>query len=123
MMAWSSKFFSSRHRAGLLFLHGAWVGSTGAFDLPYQDYSWMAYLARNGLDAFSLDLTGYGYATRPSQLNDPCDLTLTYKRCCPLERCPVLSSTCRDAAHNERSDLDDLDTAVDNLRSFEVWIA
>ena len=35
-----------------------------AFDVPYQDYSWMAYLARAGYDVFSMDTTGYGRSTR-----------------------------------------------------------
>src|SRR5713101_7451255 len=41
----------------VVFVHGAALGSTGAFDAPYQDYSWMAFLAQAGFDAFGLDLT------------------------------------------------------------------
>ena len=40
----------------------------------YQDYSWMAYLAQAGFDAFSVDMTGYGRSTRPPAMNDPCNL-------------------------------------------------
>ena len=45
-----------------------------AFDVPYQDYSWMAYLARAGFDVFAMDTTGYGRSTRPTPMNDPCNL-------------------------------------------------
>src|SRR5881397_1236560 len=55
----------------VLFVHGAGTPAEVAFDVPYQDYSWMAYLARAGFDVFSVDLTGYGRSTRPSPMNDP----------------------------------------------------
>ena len=32
----------------VLFVHGAGTPGEVAFDVPYQDYSWMAYLARAG---------------------------------------------------------------------------
>src|SRR5882672_12932642 len=34
----------------VLFVHGAGTPAEVAFDVPYQDYSWMAYLARSGFD-------------------------------------------------------------------------
>src|SRR5262245_25804338 len=36
----------------VLFVHGAGTPSEVAFDVPYQGYSWMAYLARAGFDVF-----------------------------------------------------------------------
>ena len=48
----------------VLFVHGAGTPAEVAFDVPYQDYSWMAYLAQAGFDAFSVDMTGYGRSTR-----------------------------------------------------------
>ena len=59
----------------VLFVHGAGTPAEVAFDVPYQDYSWMAYLARAGFDVFSMDMTGYGRSTRPTVMNDPCNLT------------------------------------------------
>src|SRR5437667_3360835 len=59
----------------VLFVHGAGTPAEVAFDVPYQDYSWMAYLARAGFDVFSMDTTGYGRSTRPAPMNDPCNLT------------------------------------------------
>ena len=58
-----------------LFIHGAGTPAEVAFDVPYQDYSWMAYLAHAGFDVFSMDMTGYGRSTRPAAMNDPCNLT------------------------------------------------
>ena len=58
----------------VLFVHGAGTPAEVAFDVPYQDYSWMAYLARAGFDVFSMDTTGYGRSTRPPAMNDPCNL-------------------------------------------------
>src|SRR5919201_1461426 len=58
----------------VLFVHGAGTPAEVAFDVPHQDYSWMAYLARAGLDVFAMDQTGYGRSTRPAPMNDPCNL-------------------------------------------------
>jgi pimeloyl-ACP methyl ester carboxylesterase len=59
----------------VLFVHGAGTPAEVAFDVPYQDYSWIAYLARAGFDVFSMDTTGYGRSTRPTPMNDPCNLS------------------------------------------------
>jgi pimeloyl-ACP methyl ester carboxylesterase len=52
----------------VLFVHGAGTPAEVAFDVPYQDYSWMAFLARAGFDVFSVDMTGYGRSTRPAPM-------------------------------------------------------
>src|SRR5260221_12210412 len=59
----------------VLFVHGAGTPTEVAFDVPYQDYSWMGYLARAGLDVFGMDMTGYGRALRPGPMTDPCNLS------------------------------------------------
>ena len=59
----------------MLFVHGAGTPAEVAFDVPYKDYSWMAYLAQAGFDVFSMDMTGYGRSTRPPAMNDPCNLS------------------------------------------------
>src|SRR6516162_125496 len=38
----------------VLFVHGAGTPSEVSFDVPYQDYSWMAYLANAGFDVFGM---------------------------------------------------------------------
>ena len=58
----------------VLFVHGAGTPAEVAFDVPYQDYSWMAYLAHAGFDVFAMDTTGYGRSVRPAAMNDPCNL-------------------------------------------------
>src|SRR5436305_14347522 len=58
----------------VLFVHGAGTPAEVSFDVPYQDYSWMAYLAEAGFDVFSMDMTGYGRSSRPAPMNDPCNL-------------------------------------------------
>src|SRR3954465_10636817 len=57
----------------VLFVHGAGTPAEVSFDVPYQDYSWMAYLANAGFDVFSMDMSGYGRSTRPLAMNDPCN--------------------------------------------------
>src|SRR5688572_981463 len=59
----------------VLFVHGAGTPAEVAFDVPYSDYSWMAFLAAAGFDVFSMDMTGYGRSTRPNVMNDVCNLS------------------------------------------------
>src|ERR1700688_2047033 len=102
----------------VLFVHGAGTPAEVAFDVPYQDYSWMAYLARAGFDVFSMDTTGYGRSTRPAAMNDPCNLSpeqqsgftpsLIAARCAPSY--PYQLTTIA-------SDWDDVGAVVDYLRS------
>jgi pimeloyl-ACP methyl ester carboxylesterase len=59
----------------VLFIHGAGTPAEVSFDVGWQDYSWMAFLARDGFDVFAMDMTGYGRSTRPGPMNDPCNLS------------------------------------------------
>src|SRR5947209_4056136 len=58
----------------VLFVHRAGTPAEVAFDAPYQDYSWMRYLANAGFDVFAMDMTGYGRSARPAAMNEPCNL-------------------------------------------------
>ncbi|HTA51755.1 MAG TPA: alpha/beta fold hydrolase [Candidatus Acidoferrum sp.] len=58
-----------------LFVHGAGTPAEVSFDIPHTDYSWMAYLAREGYDVFAMDTTGYGRSTHPAEMNDLCNLS------------------------------------------------
>ncbi len=51
----------------VLFVHGAGTPAEVAFDVQYQDYSWMAYLAQAGFDVFAMDMTATAapHARRP----------------------------------------------------------
>ncbi len=66
----------------VLFVHGGTQPSAYGFDLPFGDYSWMAYLARAGFDVFAMDMTGYGWSTRPAQMEDPCNVSPDMQRNC-----------------------------------------
>ena len=49
----------------VLMIHGGYWPSTLAYDFDHKDYSWMAALAQAGFDVFAMDMTGYGYSSRP----------------------------------------------------------
>ncbi len=101
-----------------LFVHGAGTPAEVSFDVPYQDYSWMAYLAHAGFDAFSMDMTGYGRSTRPAPMNDPCNVSreqqagfvpsLIPAPCSPSYPHPLTTIA---------SDWNDLGSVIDYLRS------
>ena len=101
----------------VLFVHGAGTPAEVAFDLPYQDYSWMAFLARAGFDVFSVDMTGYGRSTRPAVMSDLCNVAKDRQ----TEWIPTLLKTpCApsypQALTTIASDWDDVGAAVDYIR-------
>lgn len=102
----------------VLFVHGAGTPAEVAFDVPYGDYSWMVYLANAGLDVFSMDTTGYGRSTRPTVMNDPCNLS----RAQQIAFVPsLLSGPCPPSHPNQAttiaSDWNDIGAVVDYLRA------
>jgi pimeloyl-ACP methyl ester carboxylesterase len=102
----------------VLFVHGAATPAEVAFDVPYQDYSWMAYLARAGFDVFSMDLTGYGRSTRPPAMNDPCNAAKDKQSLFVPERIPAPCDPSHPMAITTMSsDWDDIDAVVDYLRA------
>jgi pimeloyl-ACP methyl ester carboxylesterase len=101
----------------VLFVHGAGTPAEVGFDVPYQDYSWMAYVAQAGYDVFSMDETGYGPSTRPAPMDDPCNLAPEQQ----MALIPsVLSDVCTPSyAHQMTtlaSDWDDINAVVDYVR-------
>jgi pimeloyl-ACP methyl ester carboxylesterase len=104
-------------RGVVLFVHGAGTPANVAFDTPYEDYSWMAYLAKAGFDVFSVDMTGYGRSTRPAPMNDPCNIQKTQQP----QFVPALLPALCPATHpapitTMESDWNDIDATVDHLR-------
>ena len=97
----------------VLFVHGAGTPAEVSFDVPYQDYSWMAHLARAGFDVFSVDMTGYGRSTRPFPMNDPCNLA--------ADRQAGFTAPCKASYPGNlttiASDWDDVNAAVDYIRA------
>ncbi len=102
----------------VLFVHGAGTPAEVAFDVPYQDYSWMSYLARAGYDVFAMDTEGYGRSTRPSAMNDPCNFA-------PEQQAQFVHSVIAEAcapsypynATTIQSDWDDIGAVVDHIRA------
>ncbi len=97
----------------VLFVHGAGTPAEVAFDVPYQDYSWMAFLAQAGFDVFSMDTTGYGRSTRPGPMNDPCNLAKD--RQAPFVAAPCAPSYAH-ALTTIASDWNDIGAVVDYVR-------
>jgi pimeloyl-ACP methyl ester carboxylesterase len=98
----------------VLFVHGAGTPAEVAFDVPYGDYSWMAYLASAGFDVFAMDMTGYGRSTRPPVMNDSCELS-------PEQQSSLGRKPCA-AKHTQQlttiaSDWDDIDAVVEYVRA------
>lgn len=102
----------------VLFVHGAGTPAEVAFDVPYQDYSWMGYLARAGFDVFSMDMTGYGRSTRPEAMNDPCNLSRELQASFMP---PLVPSTCSPSYPHQlttiASDWNDIDAVVNHVRA------
>ena len=102
----------------VLFIHGAGTPAEVAFDVPYQDYSWMGYLARAGFDVFAMDTSGYGRSTRPAPMNDPCNLSKEQQSAfVPM----LLSAACPPSYPHQAttiaSDWNDIAAVVDDVRS------
>lgn len=102
----------------VLFVHGAGTPAEVAFDTPAEGYSWMAYLADAGFDTFSVDMTGYGRSTRPTVMNDPCNLSAEQQ----AQFVPALLSAPCPASYAHpattiASDWNDVGAAVDYVRA------
>jgi pimeloyl-ACP methyl ester carboxylesterase len=102
----------------VLFVHGAGTPAEVAFDVPYQDYSWMAYLAQAGFDVFAMDMTGYGRSTRPTAMNDPCNLASDQQTTFVPS---LLSAPCAPSYPHRMttiaSDWNDVNSVVDYIRA------
>jgi pimeloyl-ACP methyl ester carboxylesterase len=97
----------------VVLVHGYSAPSVTTFDLDYQDYSWMNYLAERGFDTFALDLTGYGSSTRPAPMDNPCNLEPSEQRLLKLEPCePTYPYTLTTL----QSDWDDINAVVDYVQ-------
>ena len=81
----------------VLFVHGLPSPGSVIFDLAIPGYSWLDYVAQRGLDAFTLDIRGFGRSTRPTEMKES-----------PYQNLPIV-----------RADqvMRDIDVAVDFIRS------
>jgi pimeloyl-ACP methyl ester carboxylesterase len=102
----------------VLFIHGAGTPAEVAFDVPYQDYSWMEYLAQAGFDTFAMDATGYGRSTRPAAMNDPCNLSAAQQLALALEgRTEACAPSYGQQMTTIMSDWNDIGAVVDYVRA------
>ncbi|MGC4082525.1 MAG: alpha/beta fold hydrolase [Vicinamibacterales bacterium] len=102
----------------VVFIHGAGTPAEVAFDVPYQDYSWMAYLAEAGFDTFAMDVTGIGRSSRPWPINNPCNLAPAQQASLvptliPAPCTPSYPKTITTIAN----DWDDIDAVVNYVRA------
>ena len=104
-------------RPVVLMVHGSTQSTVVSFDLPFEDYSWMAFLARAGFDVFALDQTGYGFSPRP-RMDDPCNASKMQQEALLIPN--PLPAPCDPsypfALTTGQSDWDEIDTVVDYLR-------
>ncbi len=104
-------------KPAVLMVHGATFPSVPDFDLPFEDYSWMAFLAQAGFDVFAMDVTGYGGSARP-MMDDPCNTTEAEQRSLLIPS--PLPEVCKPSyplrLTSIQSDWDDIDTVVDFIR-------
>jgi pimeloyl-ACP methyl ester carboxylesterase len=78
----------------------------------------MGYLAKAGFDVFSMDMTGYGRSTRPTTMNDPCNLAREQQ----LQFVPNLLPKPCDPSYGQQattvgSDWNDIGAVVDSIRA------
>ena len=100
----------------VLFVHGGSVSSVPDYDLDYQDYSWMGFLAAAGFDTFAMDHTGYGRSPRPA-MDDACNMSEADQA---LVTPHPLAAPCKPGypfgSTTVQSDWDEIDTVVDYIR-------
>jgi pimeloyl-ACP methyl ester carboxylesterase len=99
----------------VVFVHGAGTPAEVAFDVPFEDYSWMGYLAAAGYDVFALDMEGYGRSSRPYPMNDHCNLSAGAQRALGLADAPCEASA-GGAVTTIESDWDDIASALAYVR-------
>lgn len=102
----------------VLFIHGAGTPAEVAFDAPVEGYSWMKHLAVAGFDTFSMDMTGYGRSTRPTPMNDPCNLSESDRAgLTPGSTPEPCTPSYGSRLTTIESDWHDIDAVVDHLRA------
>src|SRR5262245_36791278 len=118
-----SLFMRERRRAPsgpvVLLVHGRAAAALPSFDLEYRDYSWLAYLADAGFDAFALDQQGYGNLSKPSVMDDPCNTSAENqaKYLVPNPLAAPCPPRYQQPFGSFATDWEEIDTAVEYIRS------
>ncbi len=101
----------------VLMIAGQTVSALPAFDVPFENYSWMEYLANAGFDVFTMDLTGYGLSPRP-MMENACNAAAADQQTLLVPK--TLAQPCPPAYPSRlttsQSDWDEIDAVVDYLR-------
>jgi alpha-tubulin suppressor-like RCC1 family protein/pimeloyl-ACP methyl ester carboxylesterase len=71
---------------GLVMVHGRTVEAVSAFDLQYQDYSFMETMALQGIDTFAMNHLGMGRSSGLGVMDNSCNAS--------LPSCTSLGQTC-----------------------------
>jgi pimeloyl-ACP methyl ester carboxylesterase len=101
----------------VLMIAGATVSVIPAFDLQFENYSWMDYLATAGFDVFAMDLTGYGLSPRP-MMDDPCNNSASDQQSylTPKPLAQACSPSYPFQLTSLESDFDEIDRVVEYIR-------
>src|SRR5215472_15728605 len=101
----------------VLMIGGATISAVPDFDVQFENYSWMEYLANAGFDVFTMDLTGYGLSPRP-MMDSPCNTSTTQQQqyLIPTTVMQTCSTTYPYQLTSIRTDWDEIDRVVDYLR-------
>jgi len=101
----------------VLMIAGATVSVVPGFDLSFENYSWMEYLAVAGFDVFAMEFTGYGLSPRP-MMDDPCNNSASEQQSYLVPK--PLAQTCSPSYPFQlttiQSDWDEIDRVVDYIR-------
>jgi pimeloyl-ACP methyl ester carboxylesterase len=95
----------------------ATISAVPDFDLQFENYSWMEYLATAGFDVFAMDVTGYGMSPRPMR-DGPCNNAMSDQQSYLIPK--PLAQRCSPSYTFQltslESDSDEIDRVVDYLR-------